>query len=153
MTDRDPRTHAIIGAAMEVHRVLGNGFSEPVYQRALAVEFQLRGIPFDDEVGLPIFYKGTLLDASYRADFICYGEIIVELKALTTLCGTEEAQVINYLKATTFKVGLLLNFGKPSLEFRRFVCTSSNAENLSAKSAQSVDAFLNLDSSADTDEL
>lgn len=138
---------------MEVHRVLGNGFSEPVYQRALAVEFKRRRIPFEYEVCLPIFYKGILLEASYRADFICYGEIIVELKALTTLCGTEEAQIINYLKATNFRVGLLLNFGTPSLEFRRFVSGHCDADISSAKSAQSVDAFLNSTSSVDMDEI
>lgn len=87
----DPRTYAIIGAAMEVHRHLGCGFLEPVYQAALMTEFSKRGIPFDQEVKLPVFYKEVLLNTPYKVDFICFGEIIVELKALRNLSGTEEA--------------------------------------------------------------
>ncbi len=117
---RDPRTYAIIGAAMEVHRVLGCGFLEVVYQKALAVELEQRGIPFEPEVEIPVRYKGRLLDAKYKADFVCYGSVIVELKALAHLSNTEEAQVLNYLKATGYEVGLLLNFGTDSLERRRF---------------------------------
>jgi GxxExxY protein len=119
--ERDPRTHAIIGAAMEVHRELGCGFLEAVYQEALAIEFELRNIPFQREVILPIHYKGRLIKSNYRADFVAFGSIIVELKALSALSGVDEAQVLHYLKATGHKVGLLLNFGSPSLEFRRFV--------------------------------
>ena len=118
---RDPQTYAIIGAAMEVHRELGNGFLEGVYQEALAVELGLRGIPFERETELRVHYKERLLDCRFRPDFICYGEIIVELKALSRLSGTEEAQIINYLKATGLKRGLILNFGEPSLRYRRFV--------------------------------
>jgi GxxExxY protein len=90
---RDPQTYAIIGAAMEVHRVLGCGFLEPVYQEALAKEFLLRGIPFRREVELPITYKGDLLAVKYKPDFICYDTVIVELKALDRLSGREKAQV------------------------------------------------------------
>jgi len=118
--ERDPRTHAIIGAAMEVHRQLGRGFLEPVYQDALAKEFGRRGIPFEREVELAVYYKGDRLNASYRADFVCYDKIVVELKALTKLSGVEEAQIINYLKAGDFDIGLLLNFGAESLQCRRF---------------------------------
>ena len=120
MDDRDPRSYAIIGAAMEVHKGLGCGFLEAVYQQALSLEFQFRRIPFQREVDLPIRYKGTALDATYRVYFICYDAVIVELKALSRLSGPEEAQVINYLKAKGGGVGRLLNFGTDSLTYKRF---------------------------------
>ncbi|GAB4442887.1 MAG: hypothetical protein Fur0044_39310 [Anaerolineae bacterium] len=123
MTQRDPNTFAIIGAAMEVHRELGSGFLEAVYQEALALEFDRRGIPYQPQAELPIFYKNQRLKAIYKADFICYGTIIVELKALARLSGLEEAQIINYLKATGLQIGLVLNFGTPSLEYKRFAYT------------------------------
>jgi GxxExxY protein len=121
MADKDPRTHSIIGAAMEVHRQLGAGFLEAVYQEALAVELTHRNVPFAREVELPVLYKGVRLHTGYRADFVCYSEIIVELKALHGTGIIEQAQVINYLKATQMRVGLLLNFGAASLEYKRFV--------------------------------
>jgi GxxExxY protein len=120
MDARDPRTFAIIGAAMEVHRTLGAGFLEAVYQEALAIEFTARNIPFQREVALPVRYKGVELSTHYRADFICYAEIILELKALTSLGSAEEAQVLNYLRATAMPLALLLNFGAESLQFRRY---------------------------------
>jgi GxxExxY protein len=115
----DPRTHQIIGAAMEVHNHLGHGFLEPVYQEAMALELRGRGISFQREVPILVKYKGAPLCCSYRADFICFDEIIVELKALSMIGGTEQAQVLNYLKATGFQLGLLLNFGAPRLEIKR----------------------------------
>ena len=125
LTEDDPRTYAIIGAAMEVHRQLGCGFLEPVYQEALALEFASRGIPSAREHKLQLTYKGQELDSKYSVDFICYATVVVELKALAHLSGTEESQVINYLKATGLTVGLLLNFGTRSLTHRRFVLTKS----------------------------
>jgi len=118
---RDPETFAIIGAAMNVHRELGHGFLEAVYQDALAREFACRSIPFERENPLPIYYRGERLDVGYRADFVCFGRIIVELKALAAISGTEEAQVINYLKASGLQRGLLLNFGSSSLQQKRLV--------------------------------
>ena len=118
---KDPQTYAIIGAAMDVHRELGCGILEAVYQEALAVEFTQRGIPFQREVDLPVFYKGEKLRTGYRVDFLCYSEIVTELKALAGITGVEEAISINYLKAAKQHTGLLLNFGAPSLQFRRFV--------------------------------
>jgi GxxExxY protein len=119
--EQDPRTFAIIGAAMEVHRQLGAGFLEAVYQEALAIELQQRGIAFQREVELPVRYKGALLTAHYRADFICHDAVLVELKAPAALSGAEEAQVLNYLRVTGLPVGLLLNFGTPSLQYCRYV--------------------------------
>ena len=120
---RDPQTYAIIGAAMEVHRILGSGFLEPVYQQAMTRELVLRGIPFRREIELPIIYKGHLLEAKYRPDFICHEAVIVELKALDRVGGREKAQVINYLKATGIERGLLLNFGNVRLEYERLILT------------------------------
>ena len=119
--ERDPQTYAIIGAAMEIHRQLGHGFLEAVYQDAAVIEFPLRKIPFEKEVSLPIRYKDTLLPSHYRADFICFSEIIVEFKALSRLSSVEEAQLLNYLKATGLKRGLVINFGAPSLQYKRMV--------------------------------
>ena len=122
---RDEHTHSIIGAAMEVHRQLGPGFLEMVYQEALAIEFAGRAIPFLAQASLPVYYKGQLLTCSYRADFICYEHVIVELKALQAITSVEQAQVLNYLKATRLERGLLLNFGQPSLEFKRLIFSNS----------------------------
>lgn len=118
---RDPESYAIIGAAMAVHRELGCGFLEAVYHEALAVEFRQRGIPFAHEVELPVLYHKVRLNTVYRADFICYEAIIVELKALDTLTSRDQAQLMNYLKASGLRRGLLLNFGDTSLQHKRFV--------------------------------
>jgi GxxExxY protein len=125
-SERDPRTYAIIGAAMEVHRHLGPGFLESVYQEALAIEFSLRAIPFLQNEELLIRYKSRLLKTCYKPDFVCFENVIVELKALNSLGGVEEAQVINYLKATSFEIGMLINFGTRSLQQRRFANLKSD---------------------------
>jgi GxxExxY protein len=124
---KDPRTFAIIGAAMEVHGQLGHGFLEAVYQEALAIEMTARGIPHRREAELPVFYRQQRLNTSYRPDFICFDNVIVELKALSQTGPYEEAQIINYLKASGYPVGLLLNFGAKSLTHRRFVRSSPQA--------------------------
>lgn len=129
---RDPQTYAILGAAMMVHRTLGHGFLEPVYQEALEHEFVACGIPYLREHQLPIEYRGKTVQTSYRADFLCYNEVLVELKALQAITGKEEAQVINYLKASGLQKALLINFGSPSLQNKRLVLNLR-------KSAQSVD--------------
>jgi len=119
--EKDKRTYKIIGAAMEVHKEMGCGFLEGVYQEALEVEFGVQGIPYKAQPVVEILYKGKPLEKKYQPDFMCFGEIIVEIKALERLSGTEESQIINYLKATKLKVGLLINFGSKSLEHKRFV--------------------------------
>ena len=112
----------IVGAAIEVHRQLGPGFLEAVYQEALGLEMDSRAIPFQAQKPLRIRYKGRVLDKAYFADFLCYGKVIVEIKALDHLSGNEYAQVLNYLKATGHRVGLLINFGShPKLQWKRFI--------------------------------
>ncbi len=118
---RDRKTYRIIGAAMEVHKELGCGFLEPVYQEALQIEFALQHLPFVVQPDIRIRYKEQLLKKFYVPDFVCFEEVIVEIKALSQLTGLEEAQVINYLKATGIKVGLLINFGCESLKYKRLV--------------------------------
>jgi GxxExxY protein len=120
---RDPQTYAIIGAAMAVHAELGPGFLEEVYHEAFAIELLNQKIPFQHEAALTITYKGSPLRKTYRADFVCHEDIIVELKALPDITGTEKAQVINYLKAANFDRGLLLNFGTKSLQYIRLANT------------------------------
>jgi GxxExxY protein len=112
----------IIGAAIEVHRVLGSGFLEPVYQEAMEIESRSRALPFVPQKILRIDYKGCLLKKEYIADLVYSDQIIAELKALDKLTGREESQILNYLKATKMRVGLLINFGSsPKLEWKRFV--------------------------------
>ena len=106
---------------MAVHTTLGHGFLERVYQEALAIELEERGIPFVMEAPLPILYKGRELEASYRADFICFDSVINELKALSELTDAHLNQVLNYLKATKLNRGLVLNFGQPRLDYKRVI--------------------------------
>ena len=104
---------------MEVHKELGNGFLEPVYQDALAYEFSLQNVPFEKEKRINVFYKGHDLGREYYADFICDDKIIVELKAVGKLVNAHKAQILNYLNATKLKIGLLVNFGEASLKWER----------------------------------
>ena len=113
--------HAVVGAAMKLHAALGNGFLETVYQEGLALAFRKFGVPFEAQKELRIELWGEKLNKTYFADFVCFGKIIVEIKALQKLSGAEESQVLNYLKATGFRLGILINFGAPSLEFKRIV--------------------------------
>ena len=110
---------------MAVHRELGCGFLEAVYQEALVREFAEAGIPFKREESLKIYYKGIPLEKEYIADFVCYGKIIVELKAVSKIADVHKCQVRNYLKATGYELGIIANFGNMSLETAR-VCNSNN---------------------------
>ncbi|MDX8390843.1 MAG: GxxExxY protein [Mariprofundaceae bacterium] len=113
--------YEIIGAAMDVHNELGCGFLEAVYQEALAIEFQERNLSHTSQAILKIHYKDQVLLKNYIADFICFDQIIVEIKALNSLSGKEESQILNYLKASGLKVGVLVNFGAQKLEWKRYV--------------------------------
>lgn len=115
--------YRIQGAVFEVHTAMGAGFLEAVYQECLEREFSLKGIPFERQKPLPLVYKGAPLEQVYKPDFICYGAIIVELKAVKELLPEHRAQVFNYLKATHFRIGLLANFGThPKATIERIVC-------------------------------
>jgi len=113
--------YAIVGAAMEVHRVLGCGFLEAVYQEAMGIELAQKNIPFLPQVELLVQYKGRLLKKCYVVDFIVYEKIIVELKAQEQLLSKDEAQILNYLKASGKEVGVLINFGSERLQWKRIV--------------------------------
>ncbi len=113
--------YQIIGCCMEVHKALGPGFLEAVYQEALSLELKDANIPFNKEKVLEVWYKGILLEKKYVADFICFDEVIVELKACDSLSPEHIAQVLNYLKATGKKIGLLINFGSQSLQYKRVI--------------------------------
>ena len=117
----EQKSYKIIGACFEVHKELGSGFLEGVYQEALEMDFENLGIPFEREKQLLIYYKNRKLQKRYKSDFICYNQILIELKALNQLTSEHESQIINYLKATNLKVGILFNFGEKSLKHKRFV--------------------------------
>jgi len=116
-------TRTIIGAAVEVHKILGTGFLESVYDEALAIEFDLRQIPHERQKPIEVFYKNRLAK-QFVCDFVAYDKIIVELKAIKEITDIESAQVLNYLKATGLNLGLLLNFGSSSLEIKRLIRTN-----------------------------
>lgn len=112
-------SYEIIGAAMEVHRLLGCGFVEQVYQEALEKEFVLRKIPYEREKELTIRYKGDVLSKTFKADFVCYNKIILELKAVKEFVDDHYAQIYNYLRASDLELGILINFGSASIEYER----------------------------------
>ena len=118
---RDVETYQVIGAAMEVHRVLGCGFLEAVYRTALLAELLVRGVPARTEVTFPITYKSKLLPVCYRADIVCFESVIVEVKASSGLTRVDEAQAINYMKASSLRRALIVNFGLRSLQHRSLV--------------------------------
>ncbi|HKR60673.1 MAG TPA: GxxExxY protein [Pyrinomonadaceae bacterium] len=114
--------YEIIGAALEVYWKLGAGLAEPIYQEALGIELTNRGLPFKAQHELRIWYKEHLLEKRYFPDFVCFNSIIVELKSLVRLTPTEESQLLNYMRITKMRVGLLINFGgRPKLEWKRYV--------------------------------
>jgi GxxExxY protein len=114
-------SYNIIGTAMEVHKELGKGFLESVYQEALEIELLALNIPYTREANIPINYKNRKLSKYFVADFICYDKIILELKAISEITPEHTAQVFNYLKATGYKLGILINFGALSLQYKRIV--------------------------------
>ena len=117
-------SYNLIGAAMEVHKQIGCGFTEPIYQEAFEEELRLRGIPFEREKTINVSYKGKVLSKNFRPDFVCYEKIIVELKAVNEFTDEHVAQVYNYLKASGLELGILINFGTTSLVHKRIINNS-----------------------------
>ena len=117
----DPQTFQIIGAAMEVHRRLQRGLFEAFYCDALAIEFSLRGIPYEAQCAIQLKYKGHALKRPHHLDFVCFQDVVVEVKALSALTPADEAQLLNYLAMSKIRRGLLVNFGAKSLEHKRMV--------------------------------
>ena len=114
-------SYAIVGACMKVHRALGPGFLEAVYEEVVEKEFIVQNIPYKRQVKLDLYYEGVQLKKYYRADFVCFDSIIVELKAVTQIPSVFYAQLQNYLKCTNMELGMLINFGTPSLTYKRIV--------------------------------
>jgi GxxExxY protein len=114
--------YAIVGAAIDVYNELKSGFLQAVYQEAMELELGLRCIPFEPQKELCIFYKGRCLEKRYVADLVCFGTVLVELKAMNEIGAREESQMLNYLKATGLRVGVIINFGDPGrLDWKRIV--------------------------------
>jgi GxxExxY protein len=120
----EKETYAILGACFEVYKEKGHGFLEPVYQECLEIELRKQGIPFESQKQITLIYKGVELQHGYRADFLCFGKVLIEIKAVSSLVDEHRAQVLNYLRATGLEVALLVNFGAyPQLEYERLVVT------------------------------
>ncbi len=120
---KDPFSYDIIGAAMEVHRELGPGFLEAVYQEAMEIELRERKMPFLSQPQIKLYYKQFPMEKFYKPDFICFDTHVVEIKAETGMTPVDEAQIINVLKTAHLQIGLLINFGQSSLKYRRFIST------------------------------
>jgi len=132
-------TYLILGACFEVYNEMGRGFLEPVYQECLEKELRLQEIPFESQLVLELEYKGQKLEKRYQPDFVCFGSVVVEIKAVSRLLVEHEAQLINYLNAGNFEVGLLVNFGHyPKLEYTRLINQKNNYLRQSASSAGSL---------------
>lgn len=121
--------YAIIGAAMDVHNELRVGFLEAVYQEALEIELKSRSIPFTSQPLLPVHYKNNILKKTYIADLLVFEKIVVEIKAIDRLSGHDEAQLLNYLRATGLELGLLINFCTEKLEWKRMILSNKNIGN------------------------
>ncbi len=119
--EQEKETYSVIGAAMAVHNELGMGFLENVYQEALEHEFKINKIPFEREKRININYKDTILQSYYIVDFVCFNNVLVEIKASKNISGIDKSQLINYLKATKLEKGLLINFGTQKLEYKRII--------------------------------
>ncbi len=117
----DPQTDAVVLAAREVYRVLGHGLHAAVYQEALGIEFAVRNIPFIRDAPLSVMYKGEVLPCQFRADFVCYSSVIVDVKAVAQVSAAEDAEIINFLKVSRLPTGLLLNFTGGNLQHKRYV--------------------------------
>ena len=127
-------SYKIVGACFEVYKQKGFGFTEPVYQECLAIEFQIQGVPFVEQPEISLSYKGRKLKQFFKPDFICYGKIIVEIKALSNLIDQNKSQTLNYLNATEFELALLVNFGQyPKLEYKRIANNRIKNENISIR--------------------
>ena len=121
----EQETFKVIGACIQVHKKLGSGFSESVYHQAIEKELLNTNIPFEQQKKVPIYYDGELLDTFFIADFVCYDNVILEIKSVPALQDQMKQQVVNYLKSSTIEVGMLINFGEKSLKWKRFVHTVS----------------------------
>ncbi len=125
-------SYKIIGACFEVYKQKGFGFTEPIYQECLAIEFEIQGIPFIEQPEIQMEYKGRKLKQFFKPDYICYDKIIVEIKALSVLVDQNKSQILNYLNSTKFELALLINFGHyPKLEYKRFANNQIKDKNTS----------------------
>ena len=130
----EQETYKILGACFEVYKQKGCGFTEPVYQECLAIEFEIQNIDFVAQPKIQLEYKGRILEQSFKPDFICFDKIIVEIKALADLIEVNKSQALNYLNATNFELALLVNFGHhPKLEHKRITNTQNKFSNTSVQ--------------------